>query len=648
MGAFRKISLIVFLLALLGTVHISPLYGQTEKQKNITIVDSLHRQAARTYYQPDSMILYARPAFALAKKVGYQQGEAVSVRFLGNYYHAKSNFDSAVVLYREALEIFTRLADTFEIANTMLGIAMVYNNTNDHVKSIEYGMKTLALYEQLKDDKGIGKVLNMLGISWSIQGEYQQAKKYFFEYNRLAQKGTDTVNIGYSFNNLGALYRDLKMPDSALYFFKQGAEFFSRKNYLNGMALATRNIGSIAYDNGNYDTSLHYALKGLAISRKSGEKRAECHSYHDIASVWLKLKDTQQAVAYFNKALLLAYELEDKMILRNSSHELAVINESRGNYKEALTHYKTFKAWHDTLYDVEKTRMYGDLERKYQTTQKEQQINILSQEAAIRELRLKQRNILWAGSVILLSSAALVIYFTQNRRKLKAEARLQGELFLQQQQAAREVLYAEERERRRIATDLHDGVGQLLSAALLNLRQAGEHTEENSAARQMSERAAVLLNQGCDEMRAISHKMMPSALLKAGLAISVKEFLEKIDGDKLKVYLDVAGLDDRLDEQTEVILYRVIQEAVNNVIKHAGASELSIQIEKDEQGIAVAIEDNGKGFDVSGLPDNEGIGMKNIRSRIALLNGTLDLDSMPGKGTLLAIYIPVEKREWPE
>lgn len=638
----HQIFLFVFQVALLCAVNVGYVHGQTGKQKLISTVDSLNREAARFYYQPDSMIIFARPACSLAEEAGYNRGAALALRFCGNYHHAKSNFDSAFVLYHEALGIFRSLADTFEIASTMLSIAMAYNNTNDHVKSVEYGMKTLTLFEQLNDSKGIGKVLNMLGISWREQGEYQQAKKYFLEYNRLAQKGTDTVDIAYSFNNLGAVYRDLKKPDSALYFFKLGSEYFSRKKYLNGMALAYRNIGGVAYDKGDYDTSLYYAKKGLETGIESGEKRAQCHSYHDIATIWLKMKDTQQAVVYFNKALMLAQEITEKAILRNSSYELAVINENRGNYKEALLRYKIFKAWNDTLFDIEKTRVYGDLERKYQTTQKEQQINILSQESAIQQLRLKQRNLLLAGSVILLSSAALMIYFTQNRRKLKAEARLQGELFRQQQQAAREVLHAEERERRRIATDLHDGVGQLLSAALLNLHQAGEHTEENSTARQMAGRAAALLSQGCDEMRSISHKMMPSALLKAGLAMSVKEFLEKIDGDKIKVYLDVAGLDRRLDEQTETILYRVIQEAVNNVIRHAEASELSIQIAKDEQGIAIAIEDNGKGFDVSRLPDTEGIGLKNIRSRIALLNGTLDVDATPGRGTLLAIHIPAE------
>lgn len=141
-------------------------------------------------------------------------------------------------------------------------------------------------------------------------------------------------------------------------------------------------------------------------------------------------------------------------------------------------------------------------------------------------------------------------------------------------------------------------------------------------------------------MRSISHQMMPNALLKAGLATSIKEFLDPIDGKNIKVYLNVSGLNERLDQQLETVLYRAIQEAVNNVVKHAGATRLTIQILKDEEGLSVSIEDNGGGFDSSSAGYEEGIGLKNIRSRVALLRGSVDVDSAVGRGTVVVIYIP--------
>jgi two-component system, NarL family, sensor kinase len=134
--------------------------------------------------------------------------------------------------------------------------------------------------------------------------------------------------------------------------------------------------------------------------------------------------------------------------------------------------------------------------------------------------------------------------------------------------------------------------------------------------------------------------MMPNALLKTGLTAAIREFIDKIDYSVLKVELSSEGLNDRLDSNTETVLYRVIQECVNNVIKHSGANHLDISLIKDNEGISATIEDNGKGFDSKDNSKFEGIGLKNIRTRVEYLKGSVEFDSKPGKGTLVAIHIP--------
>ena len=216
---------------------------------------------------------------------------------------------------------------------------------------------------------------------------------------------------------------------------------------------------------------------------------------------------------------------------------------------------------------------------------------------------------------------------------------LQREIMKQQDLATKAVLDAEERERRRIATDLHDGVGQTLSAALMNLNGLTSNIKEILASDKITlEKSLALVNESYDEVRTISHQMMPNALLKAGLSAAVREFLSKIDENQLKITLDISGFSKKLDDQLETVLYRVIQESVNNVIKHAKASKLSIQMRKDDEGIYLAIEDNGVGFNP--LQKKEGIGLQNIQSRILFIQGTVEYDSAPGKGTLVHIFIP--------
>src|SRR5690606_17676752 len=134
---------------------------------------------------------------------------------------------------------------------------------------------------------------------------------------------------------------------------------------------------------------------------------------------------------------------------------------------------------------------------------------------------------------------------------------------------------AEEKERRRIAGDLHDGVGQLLSAALLNLKQFSKGlVSSESIKTDTVEDAIKMVEDSYDEMRSISHQMMPNALVKFGLVSAVREFVNKIDGNVIKISLGVSGLDERLESQKETVLYRVIQECVNNVIKHAKATQM--------------------------------------------------------------------------
>ena len=135
---------------------------------------------------------------------------------------------------------------------------------------------------------------------------------------------------------------------------------------------------------------------------------------------------------------------------------------------------------------------------------------------------------------------------------------------------------------------------------------------------------------------------MPNALLKKGLVNAVREFIQQISGNKLSINLQTDGLQKPIPNHVEMVLYRVIQESVNNVIKHAEASNLDISINQEPDGIDVMIEDNGKGFDAGKITSSDGIGLNNIKNRVQYLKGTVEWNTAPGNGTLVAIHIPIE------
>ena len=182
-----------------------------------------------------------------------------------------------------------------------------------------------------------------------------------------------------------------------------------------------------------------------------------------------------------------------------------------------------------------------------------------------------------------------------------------------------------------------------MSAAKMNLSAFENDIQFKDEAQKITfEKLIGLVDESCKEIRSVSHQMMPNALLKSGLASAVKEFLDKLNNKALKIHVYTEGLDERLDSNMETVLYRVIQECVTNAIKHAGATTLDISLIKDKEGISGTIEDNGKGFDTTDKEKFEGIGLKNITTRIEYLKGTVDFDSAPGRGTVVALFVPLQ------
>ncbi|CAH0994280.1 hypothetical protein EMA8858_00389 [Emticicia aquatica] len=207
-----------------------------------------------------------------------------------------------------------------------------------------------------------------------------------------------------------------------------------------------------------------------------------------------------------------------------------------------------------------------------------------------------------------------------------------------QQQRTQAVLEAEERERIRIARDLHDGIGQTLAAARMTL---GNYISQKKIKDTGMQNSLDLLEESIKEVREISHNMMPNSLTKFGLTSALKQFSNKINAlGNLEIDLQIVGVKERFDEKTEMMLYRIVQEIISNIIKHAEAQKVSIELVKHEHELILIIEDDGKGFDTINSGSN-GIGLKNIATRVEYLNGSVNFDSTIGRGTSVVVEVPL-------
>ncbi|MES2810332.1 MAG: tetratricopeptide repeat protein [Bacteroidota bacterium] len=634
----KRFSLMPGIVALLLITQATNVKAQFAKEK----ADALIAVGMRHLSAPDSLNVYADKLLALSRAEHYQTGEGWALKFKGIAENTAGNYQKAIGWYQQGLKVFTDTGNELEQAKAQLNISIAHQRLSEHKQALEHGEKALYLFEKLKDKNGLGRVLNVIGIASLAQKNNQAARNYFLQYNAYSREVKATAEIANSYNSLGSVYTNLNKLDSAIYFLNSAAAI--NQTIGNKLALAQnyQNIGIIYQEKKkDYVKALGYHNRAKALYTEVKSPAFLSQSLVNIGQTYKGLLDTVKARAYFRDALVMANQAGEKEVITQAYKSLALLEVQKKDYKKAYENFERSVNTRDSIRGVEAVARMQDLSVKYDTYKKQQQIRELKQQAELHSLQIRERNLYLLIGAVVVVFGVIITAFVANRRKLEERARREQERSEHQELMTRETLNAEERERRRIGHDLHDGVGQLLSAALLNLNSLSDRLKASDEDRDLAGKSIALVSQSYDEMRSISHQIIPNALLKAGLASAVKEFISMIDSNRLKVTLEITGLAERLDDdQTETVLYRIIQETVTNVIKHSGANLLTIQLLKDEEGISLTIEDNGKGFDPIKMNDFKGTGLRNIQSRIALLKGTVEFDSKPGQGTLVAIHVP--------
>ncbi len=587
-------------------------------------------------YDSAKAMEYVNKGIALASKTGFAKGESLLLMNKGVFLNLNGENDAAEELINRSLAIRTKINDYSGRGYCLRSLGNIQYDKNDYSKALEYYLAAAPEFEKANDQKGLSGDYIWVGNVFN-EGlhQFDKAAEYFGKSLSIAEKINDSLLISYNYNNLGQAYYFAKNYKKALYYYRLSKSIKEKMEDERGIGNAFSNISNVFFDTQQYDSAKIYNDRAFAIRQSQNDKKGMATCYSNGGNIFLKQKNYEAALASYNKAIALGNEIDFKEPVIESYNGLSSYYEIKGDAQQALRFYKKYKDESDSIYNSDISKQLSTLQTKYETSKKQQQI-----EQQKFELTKKQYWIY--GALGLLALTVLLGYSYYRRYKLKQEKKLQQEVMHQQDLATKSVIVAEENERRRIAADLHDGVGQMMSAAKMNLSAFEADIPFSSEQQKVSyEKVISMVDECCKEIRSVSHQMMPNALLKSGLARAVKEFIDKIDARVLKVNLHTEGLNERLDSNVETVLYRVIQECVNNVIKHSGANALDISLIRDEDGIAATIEDNGRGFVIKDKEKIEGIGLKNIRSRIQFLKGTVDFDSTPGNGTLVAIHVPL-------
>ena len=527
----------------------------------------------------------------------------------------------------------------------------------------------LALATKLNNKKAFGFIWRDIGKAWYLTGNYDSTAYYYNKAAGVLSKINQADVLADNYNELATQYVKLKNYDKALEFYNRVISYAPKTGSRGALMNALNQVGLLYETKHNYREALNYFRQSFDISdsldfvKKAKENTSEAYSHNFMVDVMgsirqknesaqdiLKTIDTKKSlndtlaltINYFNLGLLYkskrmypqslealqnclqyATKINYTDMQASAVNEIADLYGQTGDYRQSLIYLKKHMAL-NALSNTKNSKSIDELQTKYEITQREDQL--LQQ-----QFEITKRNYWMTGIIVFILLMLVIgfIYYKQTQLK-------------QRNIAMQAIMEAEESERRRIAQDLHDSVSQTMSAAKINLTViGGELPFVNDDQRKRFEKVINLVDYGFREVRTISHNMMPWALHKTGLAQVVKQFIENIGNEAIAINFFSRGFDAPFDDTTEIILYRVLQESVNNVMKHAYASRLDISLIRDKDNISLTIEDNGKGFDTANPGIIKGMGLSNLRSRINFLNGKVELDSQVGKGTLVSVYIPV-------
>ncbi len=594
------------------------------------------RQSHFTLKNRDSLLYFAKLIQENAKNlpVDYQVMGLIGMA----KYHSYSKTDLSMKLFEQALALLEHSHTDSLKAKVYAGLGLGYKKKSDFALALEYFFKALRIYEDQKNQRGIGAVLSNIGEVYQLKFDLPTAKKYILQAIEVNKQDHNGISYLASMQTLANIYGISNNFDSALIIDKIGIAAADSMASSSLRSIFFNNMGNCYMYMNKFDSAHYYFTQCLALDSAEGNLAYMADNYLTLGELEKRKMNYPKAEQYFAHAILLADSLGSKQFKFNAWNELSEIYRKDNKLLLALDAKDSGMRSKDMMINEKTEEKIAELRELYETDKKEQMI-------ALQQSKLSKQKLILIGGGISMGLLFLSGWLWYHRYKIKKEKELQLSLIGQRETATLEILKAEAQERKRVAAELHDGVGQVMVAAWLNLQVLEDQLKGlDSEQQNLLHKATGMVGESCKEVRHVSHAMMPTVLQNKGFADAVKDFTNKIDSKIISIDVHTEGLEKPLETVVETILYRVIQEAVNNTIKHARATQLDISLYNQPEGITLLIEDNGIGFSKANL-EKEGQGMQNMKSRIAFLHGTIHWESSPGNGTLLSINIPAKNEK---
>ncbi len=594
----------------------------------------------------DSASLYNEKAYLLAKELNYKEGIIKYATKQSYLYNLQGDFEKGLDLNKMSYELAKEIGDKTKQVAALANTGISYSYLNEYETALDYYNKALEITLDTKDRKrtaniyGImaGTYINMVSSTVMDSTYYAKALDYGQKALELGRTFKDSILISDNLNVIVLSLNNLERSSEALPYILESMEISKKIGLSDNYAHSLSHLAKYKRITGEYDEAIRLAREAVKIQRQLDSEMGMAMGLKELAICYKSKGDLTRANQTIDEAIKLAES-------NNLDYMLDVMYQDKAEYLYGLHQYKpAYDFLHkgfslaDSMHGMDIKTQINELEKKYETAIKEQKI---------QELTNRHRTHQWLiGAMAFSLLGFMVIAFIwyknikyktkilkQEKEQLKMEKKLQS---------TASIIQGQEEERHRLAKDLHDGLGGMLSGLRFSLNNIQENHILSGSSVTSFDNALSLLDQAISEMRKVAHNMMPESLLKFGLDETLKDFVTRMNASiSMQTHYQSYNYT-KLDQSLEINLYRIIQEVMNNAIKHAKATDLYIQLDVQKDMVQLSLEDNGIGFDMNNQDVTKGIGLQNIANRVNYMNGTLEISSHPGRGTHYVIEIKNE------
>ncbi len=627
-----------------GNSEIHSLKKLIEKEKDVTKRTELLYNLGDLFEPtlPDSAFYWYAQARDFAKNGNFPLGEALYASHAIVILNKQGKFSEALSLTKEAIEKYKKIDSPNNLAIGYLNLGKQYRYFSDFETTVNYYLLAKKIADSIQEKTTQRTVNNNLCATFIEMKQFKKAREYGEAALELSKNSDNELSMLSPLYNLATIEVQENNFEKALRYIDKFEEI-ALKNEDNYDIIDAYLIKGNCLGKLNLNEGIKYLNLAISEARKHGFPESEYFAYLYLGEINLYHKKYREAAANLEKGIPIAKNLDSKYELADFHKKASEAYEKFGDFEKALLHNREYEKLNEEVQlEENKNRLIG-LEAKYQFQQKEAEIKTLNAEKEAQTLKIRQKNTLnyiFLGAVLLIGIISILTYLNYKNRQKISQQRISELEKEKQLSATQALLQGQEDERSRMAKELHDGLGGLLSGVKLNLNHMQKKliiTEEDGA---NFEKSIHLLDESISELRRVAHNMMPESILKFGLDGAIGEFLQSIQNEDLNIIYQSYHIENGLGKQLDISVYRIIQELVNNSIKHSGATEILVQVRKDEGLVVVDVEDNGKGFDFQSVEKETGMGLSGIKSRVIYWKGKLEIDSAQS-GTAVHIEIPV-------